>query len=150
MTMSSSPGLIPISPAATSGLTSSHTSGAPSAPCFGASRRTEMSERITPIDHNVPAAACAAFMVMTMSLPEIGGDALSRFAEEPERCDAGRKHIYACSHSDESAQWIGGVLEAAEARVVAPGLLNELELTLQAGVHAEEMHPARLAIVLEV
>ena len=47
-------------------------------------------------------------------------------------------------------QRIDVVVQPAETRVVAPGLLDELELTLQAGVHAEEMHAARLAIVLQV
>ena len=39
------------------------------------------------------------------------------------------------------------VVQTAEARVVAPGLLHEFELTLDAGVDAEEMNAARLAVI---
>ncbi len=39
------------------------------------------------------------------------------------------------------------VVEACEARVVAPGLLHELELAPDARVDAEEMNAARVAVV---
>ena len=41
------------------------------------------------------------------------------------------------------------VVQPAEARVVAPGLLHEFELAADAGVDAEEMDPARPAIIHE-
>ena len=52
MTMIPSPTARPSSPSAAHGCTSSHASGAPSEPCFGASRRTVRADRMTPIDHS--------------------------------------------------------------------------------------------------
>ena len=46
-------------------------------------------------------------------------------------------------------EWILVVRESAEVRVVAPGLLDELELAADAGIHAEEMNTACLSVVFE-
>src|ERR1043165_4948164 len=47
--MSSSPALIPVSPGAANGVSSSQASGAPSSPCMGAASRRVSVERTTPI-----------------------------------------------------------------------------------------------------
>ncbi len=58
------------------------------------------------------------------------------------------RHAARCLSGDRRAcQRVHVVVQTAETRVVAPGLLHELELTFQAGVHAEEMHASRLTIV---
>src|SRR4030095_3389692 len=113
-------------------------------------------------------------MVMPFSLTEA---ARVLATKEAKSSHAREKHVRACLHGDElwqrirpectvlprdghsarrvrrtwaACQRIDVVIQSSEARVVAPRLLDELELTLQAGVHAEEMHAARLAIVLQV
>ena len=47
-------------------------------------------------------------------------------------------------------QRIRVVVQPAEVHVVTPGLLHELELTLQARVHAQEVNATRTSIVFQV